>query len=86
MVLKNQDINEVKGAFESILRSDYVSLENIDQLDNLENYYVDFYNNLGSLLQKQDNFILGRRGTGKTTLLYRGYYECLKTISPKIRA
>ncbi|MCC4768399.1 hypothetical protein FXW07_17790 [Methanosarcina sp. DH1] len=61
-------------------------MENIEQLENLEKYYVDFYNNLGSLLQKQDNFILGRRGTGKTTLLYRGYYECLKTISPKINA
>ena len=74
----------VKNAFQSILRTDYVSLEDIDELENLEKYYIDYYNNVGNLLQKQDNFIFGRRGTGKTALLYRGYYECLKTISPKI--
>lgn len=74
----------VKNAFQSILRTDYVSLENIDELENLEKYYIDNYNNIGNLLQKQDNFIFGRRGTGKTALLYRGYFECLKTISPKI--
>jgi transposase-like protein len=37
------------------------------------------------LLQKQDNYISGRRGTGKTTNLLRAYYECLKTISPKLK-
>jgi hypothetical protein len=37
------------------------------------------------LLQKQDNFVSGRRGTGKTTNLLRGYYECLKSIAPKLK-
>lgn len=43
------------------------------------------FNNLPIILQEQDNFVSGRRGTGKTTLLMRAYYECLKTISPKIK-
>lgn len=81
--LKEQQ--NVTKAFNSILRSDYISLDRIDQLTSLENYYVDFYNNIGNLLQKQDNFISGRRGTGKTALLLRGYYECFKTISPKAK-
>lgn len=51
----------------------------------LEEYYVDTFNNLGLLLQRQDNFVSGRRGTGKTTILLRGYFECLKTISPKLK-
>jgi hypothetical protein len=75
---------KVRTAFDSILRTDYISIDNIEQMKNLDKYYIDFYNNIGGLLQKQDNFISGRRGTGKTALLYRGYYECLKTISPKL--
>lgn len=84
MNLSPKQKQSVKDAFESILRADYISLDQLDQLADLEKYYIDFYNNIGSLLQKQDNYISGRRGTGKTALLIRGYYECLKTISPKI--
>lgn len=76
---------KIRNAFESILRTDYISIDNIEQMKKLDKYYIDFYNNIGGLLQKQDNFISGRRGTGKTALLYRGYYECLKTISPKLK-
>ncbi|EJT6171156.1 helix-turn-helix transcriptional regulator [Clostridium perfringens] len=75
---------KVRTAFESILRADYISINDINQLKKLESYYVDFYNNINSLMQKQDNYICGRRGTGKTALLMRGYYECLKTISSKL--
>ncbi|WP_346870518.1 hypothetical protein [Clostridium sp. UBA5119] len=53
-------------------------------MDQLDEYYVDFFNNTSSLLQRQDNYISGRRGTGKTALLLKGYYECLKTISKKV--
>lgn len=77
--------NNIKDAFESILRADYISIDGFDQLDQLEKYYIDTFNNLGLLLQRQDNYIAGRRGTGKTTILMRGYYECLKTISPKLK-
>jgi hypothetical protein len=85
MELNFRQKQNVRNAFESILRADYISVTDIDQLAKLEKYYIDFYNNVSSLLQKQDNYISGRRGTGKTTLLLRGYYECLKTISPKIK-
>lgn len=71
----------VKSAFESILRADYINVNEINQLSDLGTYYIDAFNNIGSLLQKQDNYISGRRGTGKTALLLRGYFECLKTIS-----
>lgn len=76
---------KVKEAFESILRADYISIDGFEQLETLENYYIDIFNNVSLLLQKQDNYVSGRRGTGKTTLLLRGYYECLKTISPKLK-
>ncbi|WP_139492462.1 hypothetical protein [Brevibacillus dissolubilis] len=82
MSLTQKQINNIKTAFESILRSDYISLDQIDQLNSLEKYYVDFYNNISSLLQQQDNYINGRRGTGKTALLIRGYFECIKTLMP----
>lgn len=72
--------NKVKNAFDSILRADYLSLDDFDELDNLSSYYVDFFNSVSSILQKQDNYVSGRRGTGKTTVLLKGYNECLKTI------
>lgn len=79
------NIHKVRNAFQSILRSDYISINEISQLEELSEYYVDFYNNVPTILQEQDNFICGRRGTGKTSLLMRAYYECLKNISPKIK-
>jgi hypothetical protein len=79
-----QKIN-LGNAFDSILRADYITLDNIDELDGLEEYFIDYFGILQSLLQRQDNFIAGRRGTGKTTNLLRGYYECLKSISPKLK-
>ncbi len=74
---------KIKNAFDSILRADYLSLDDFDELENLSNYFVDFFNSIGSILQKQDNYISGRRGTGKTTALLKGYFECLKTIKGK---
>jgi hypothetical protein len=78
-------IQNLRNAFNSILRADYITLDQITELDNLESYFVDYFGILHSTLQKQDNFISGRRGTGKTTNLLRSYYECLKTISPKLK-
>lgn len=83
--MKRDNVQKVTNAFNSILRSDYISLDDIDQLKLLGTYYIDYFNNLGALLQKQDNYLCGRRGTGKTTLLYRSYLECLKTVSPKLK-
>lgn len=84
--MNNQDKQNLRNAFDSILRADYITLDNLDELGALEDYFIDFFGILHSLIQRQDNFISGRRGTGKTTNLLRGYYECLKTISPKIKS
>lgn len=78
-------IQVVRDTFQSILRADYISISDTKQLQSLNDYYVDFFNLLPKVLQNQDSFINGRRGTGKTTLLMRAYFECMKTISPVIR-
>lgn len=69
----------VLTAFTSLVRTDYISLDDLEKLDALYNYYVDYFNKVPLILQEQDNIITGRRGTGKTTLLYRAYVECLNT-------
>ena len=83
--MNNHDTENISTAFNSILRADYISLDNIQELSLLEDYFIDYFGILNGLLQKQDNFISGRRGTGKTTNLLRGYYECLKSISPELK-
>ncbi|MNZ24241.1 hypothetical protein D3C78_413830 [compost metagenome] len=80
-----QEKQNLRNAFDSILRADYITLDNLDELGDLEDYFIDFFGILQSILQKQDSFISGRRGTGKTTNLLRGYYECLKTIAPRLK-
>ena len=80
---KSEKIQNLRKAFQTILRTDYISISDINQLTTLESYYVDYFNNVPKVLQDQDSFISGRRGTGKTALLMRCYYECLKTVSTK---
>jgi len=84
--MNSKQIQKLREAFDSILRADYITLDQINELEKLEHYFIDYFGILQGLLQKQDNFISGRRGTGKTTNLLRGYYECLKTISPKLKS
>lgn len=83
--MEKENVQLIREAFSSILRADYISISELKQLKELDDYYVDFFNNIPKILQGQDNFVNGRRGTGKTTLLMRAYYECLKTISPSVR-
>ncbi|WNH11287.1 hypothetical protein [Thalassobellus suaedae] len=78
--MENRTKIKIKDAFDSILRADYLSIDRIKDLSQLSGYYVDPFNTTSSILQKQDNFISGRRGTGKTTALMKGYFECLKTL------
>jgi len=78
--MENKTKIKIKDAFDSILRADYLSIDRIKDLNLLNDYYVDPFNTISSILQKQDNFISGRRGTGKTTALLKGYFECLKTL------
>ncbi len=84
-MIEKSKIQDVRNSFNSILRADYISISEINQLKELDNYYVDFLKNIPKILQNQDSYINGRRGTGKTTLLMRAYYECLKTISPVVK-
>lgn len=83
--MNGQEKQKLRSAFDSILRADYITLDNLNELGDLEEYYIDFFGILQSILQKQDSFVSGRRGTGKTTNLLRGYYECLKSIAPKLK-
>ena len=34
---------QIKNAFDSVLRADYLSLDDFDELENLSNYFVDFF-------------------------------------------
>jgi hypothetical protein len=83
--MTTKQLQSLRNAFDSILRADYITLDRINELESLEKYFVDYFGIMQSIIQKQDNFISGRRGTGKTTNLLRAYYECLKTISPKLK-
>jgi hypothetical protein len=83
--MNGQQKQNLRNAFDSILRADYITLNNLNELGDLEEYFIDFFGILQNLLQKQDSFISGRRGTGKTTNLLRGYYECIKSIAPKLQ-
>ena len=53
----------VHKAFQSILRADYISIDDSNQLKMLGEYYVDIFNNLPIILQDQDNYINGRVNT-----------------------
>lgn len=81
---REEKLQKLRNAFQSILRADYISISDIEQLEQLGNYYVDYFSNVPKVLQDQDSYISGRRGTGKTSLLMKCYYECLKTVSPRI--
>lgn len=82
--MKQQINQRIRNAFDSLLRADYLDVKNNQDLKKLNSSFIDFFNATGSILQKQDSFISGRRGSGKTASLMNGYYECLKTIHPKI--
>jgi hypothetical protein len=76
------DIKEqrnVEEAFNSMLRSDYIPLKDTNKLSKLAEYYVDYLGFLREIVGETDHLIVGRRGTGKTTLLYRGLIECINS-------
>lgn len=51
MMLTNNQIGNVRSAFESILRADYININEITQLKDLDSYYIDMFGNLSLLLQ-----------------------------------
>jgi hypothetical protein len=77
-------VNEFKvsDAFDSMLRTDYIPLKDTEKLSLLAEYFVDYLGYLPELLGATDQLIVGRRGTGKTTLLYRALVECMKSWEP----
>lgn len=75
----------IMEAFSSMRTTDNIKLEDLLCLNQLKRYYVDPFGYLSSLVQKEDNFVIGRRGTGKSTLLYRGFAECIDTWNSEKR-
>jgi len=69
----------IEDAFNSMLRSDYIPLKDTGKLIRLADYYVDYLGFLREVVGESDSLIVGRRGTGKTTLLYRGLIETINS-------
>jgi hypothetical protein len=72
----------LEDAFDSMLRTDYIPLNDTEKLNLLASYYVDYMGYMGQILSPTDQLIVGRRGTGKTTLLYRALVECMRSWDP----
>lgn len=76
---------QAEDAFNSMLRADYIPLKDLVKLNRLAEYYVDYYGFLSQILSENDQLIVGRRGTGKTTLLYRTLVECMRSWDPQLQ-
>jgi len=74
---------QLEDAFNSMLRADYIPLRDVAKLDLLAKYYVDYFSYMGQILSENDQLVVGRRGTGKTTLLYRALIECRRSWAPE---
>ena len=64
-----------------MLRTDYIPLRDTVKLNRLSRYYVDYFGYLRQVVGETDQLVVGRRGTGKTTLLYRALIECINSWS-----
>jgi hypothetical protein len=73
------EAQKLDDAFNSMLRTDYIALKDTPKLALLTQYYVDYFGYLRQVVSESDQLIVGRRGTGKTTLLYRGLIECMRS-------
>ncbi|WP_350578715.1 hypothetical protein [Pseudomonas sp. HY2-MNA-CIBAN-0224] len=78
--------NNIEDAFNSMLRTDYIPLRDTAKLQRLSRYYVDYFGYLRQVVGESDQLIVGRRGTGKTTLLYRALIECVHSWDPQIES
>jgi hypothetical protein len=80
MISQRANLDE---ALNSMLRTDYIALSDTGKLSLLADYYVDIGNYVSQMVQPIDQLIVGRRGTGKTTLLYRALVECSRSWKAK---
>jgi hypothetical protein len=78
--------SNIEDAFNSMLRTDYIPLRDTAKLQRLSRYYVDYFGYLRQIVGESDQLIVGRRGTGKTTLLYRALIECIHSWNPQIQS
>jgi hypothetical protein len=83
IVMDNNLQSNIEDAFNSMLRTDYIPLRDTTKLQRLARYYVDYFGYLRQIVGESDQLIVGRRGTGKTTLLYRALIECVHSWNPK---
>jgi hypothetical protein len=83
MVRRAMQLTDVEDAINSMLRTDYIPLTDNEKLGRLRHYYVDYMGYLSQILSESDQLIVGRRGTGKTTLLYRAFVECMCSWDPR---
>lgn len=74
------EATKLRDTFDSLLKTEYINQKDIKELNK---FYIDKFQYLLNTLGKKNNFIVGRRGTGKTTLLYRAYLECMLSFSKK---
>lgn len=73
------DKRRLEDALNSMLRTDYIPLNDTGKLSLLADYYIDYFGYLGQMLGETDQILVGRRGTGKTTLLYRALVDCMRS-------
>lgn len=78
--------SNIEDAFNSMLRTDYIPLRDTSKLQRLSRYYVDYFGYLRQIVGESDQLIVGRRGTGKTTLLYRALIECIHSWNSKLNS
>lgn len=82
--MENSVQNSIEDAFNSMLRTDYIPLRDTSKLQRLSRYYVDYFGYLRQVVGETDQLIVGRRGTGKTTLLYRALIECIHSWNKNV--
>ncbi|MBN1626600.1 MAG: hypothetical protein JW944_08745 [Deltaproteobacteria bacterium] len=78
--------NNIEEAFNSMLRTDYIPLRDTSKLERLSRYYVDYFGYVRQIVGESDQLVVGRRGTGKTTLFYRALIECIHSWNPSIQS
>lgn len=81
--MNKEQQNNIEDAFNSMLRTDYIPIRDTEKLQRLARYYVDYFGYLRQVVGESDQLIVGRRGTGKTTLLYRALIECIHSWNIK---